>query len=124
MGNDKFHGSEQQKPFRFRISSIRVSGVVFLIKSFTIVIACKLENISAFLTVLPLHIVRAECDIAVALRVMKFHKPFEPCRYLLTSLVSVSVKISFPTLQPMIEGRFLSRRTHEATSFSTHSSKI
>ena len=71
---------------------VRVSGVVFLIKSFTVVIACKLENISAFLTVLPLHIVRAECDIAVAIRVMEPNEPFEPCRYLLTSLVSVCVK--------------------------------
>ena len=71
---------------------VRMFCVVLVIKPLAVVIACKLEDISAFLTVLPLHIVRAECDIAVAIRVMKFHKPFEPSRYLLTSLVSVSVK--------------------------------
>ena len=71
---------------------VRMFCVVLVIKSFTVVIACKLENISAFLTVLPLHIVRAECNIAVAIRVMEPYEPFEPSRYLLTSLVSVCIK--------------------------------
>ena len=71
---------------------IRVSGMVFLIKSFAVVIACKLENVCTLLTILPLHIVRAECHIAIALRVMKPYEPFEPSCYLLTSLVSVCVK--------------------------------